>query len=1426
MEAIVRAAILVVPCLRSRWLTTLNSLAILTVLSSPSILLSSGTVSAQDTGAQLSSAYKLIAPSLVAQGESFTGTVVKEAPDGDQPLASGDMVVFNGQVVPHEHGQIELPAFHQQQGNYFISLLVTSGGGAGAVLNVARPQHVEIVPLQAGWRTASRDPVIQRVSSVANDRTRFKVYGNNLDRLSDAALVSKDGRKTVLGKPLAASRFEQIYSPPKNLPEGQLNFVASSADGKTYSAPQPCYNPGLQITGPQIAHRGQTGNFTVSIDASTFPPEASSRVFHVNVTGGGAQIQLEKHEVDVSRNQPGQIPFTAKQIGNFQLNVVAVNPEDREVSPDAPRVNAKQGPVGANYDARSGTTNVSVPVDITNTSGQPVPNARVQGMISHPGGVQHVAAVTDASGHAQFSSSIPGQVVAADVVASVATVPGTVWKPPACHMQHSIWPKTGILADAVSPPAGSKRYKTPEPVPLIVQGSAADEFIQTCLCENGAASKQIDIADRVLYEWAQLSGKGRLEGGGGPATLYHPPDLKVGESDTGRLQVVIKDANGRDAPATVTFTVTTTRPEDCEYKRTVTIDKKILPASPPTITPGVCKCVPLPEEWIPTPPLDGETPGKLKVCAGQKVLVGAQAKDDDTLNLKCGGECGFVTDNVLLTDETVYTWSADRGGFLAPVTNSRNTSAIYQAPDKGGPDTIHVVIRDSGIQARDRDVIKTIPVSVRTVTLTVEKLPEEKNKCPGGVLFVNNDDDDKDGTSDRDERRVPGEHDLLRVTISEEPREDDVTFSCRIGCDRIKAWDTPEKGTEIKLPKVYPPSELPKVVWIEAIKQSDSDRDIELVASLDGASSAPTVTAFERVGAHDRERSPLQLAAFYPPMPLEDPAPGGPGCQDKAALHAVEVEVLVDTNRDGKVDEKGDEKDRALPVDYMNKWGALVLANLDDDDSTPKGETDAKDDKITSANDFDDLSELVVKPMKLPNNGNGWSAYLKWDAVKDGKIEENSGSDHLRLFKERKVGEQQCVYKNPKPEKPEEATYAGACDMTLAEMQNGHTYYMEGMTPGTELEIVLHVESPAGEKTDKVRVLTTPVIFLPNTSETERVFYSDWTKNPTFVNELKAASAKAKVPAEAILAGIHGIAQGGGGFFAEDIFQIGYQRLPVGTDGKPVTMPLAVKLPWAAFAGAKTWPKDHLLTRDFGYYEVEDKDDAANYGGNIETIPPTDPALPYGRLAIGNNMGDKLRQFLIEQKVQTKDKKLLELPLRNSAFEHIDEIISVVPVKDKFKIVIADPGLGVTMLIDSAKDPKYKELQDLRKAYQTKSSKDSVDDAKKRLAETKDLLKKELGLADGIFIAVPIVPPVPDHDGFGLPDSVNLQVVGSYIVVPSPIYDRKSKVFEPFRQKIVDNMKAGGVDVEKISFINTAAEVSGLKGEVHCATNSQRTPPK
>jgi hypothetical protein len=401
-----------------------------------------------------------------------------------------------------------------------------------------------------------------------------------------------------------------------------------------------------------------------------------------------------------------------------------------------------------------------------------------------------------------------------------------------CLLTEEIKQGTAIGATAITP-SGMEAKKN-ERLPLMVKASDNDQLIQKCLCpgsERPPATKEIAIVDALSYRWTLLQGKGRMLGSSGPANLYQPPDLEIGVTDTARLQVEIRDSRNNDKPAHITFILTIKREEICKYTRQVawfaTLDKSPTPIT----TPQFNECFPLPEEWSPTPALSGSAAGELKLAVGQRYLLRASGADFDTLKLRCASErCGAAQKDLSLIDEMVYNWSASFGSFPAgSVSQGRATSIVYQAPDNPGDGVIAIFIRDSGRQAADGLVVRTIRVKVYQVDLDIEALPDQAEECQGRIIGVNSDDDNENDLRDKDEKRVSGENNLYKLTLDKQARESSVQLSSPKGASRIRIWKEPTKEKEVTLPATFPATELPKELWLEAIAASDKSLDVELL---------------------------------------------------------------------------------------------------------------------------------------------------------------------------------------------------------------------------------------------------------------------------------------------------------------------------------------------------------------------------------------------------------------------------------------------------------------------------------------------------------------------------------------------------------------------------------------------------------------------
>ena len=295
-----------------------------------------------------------------------------------------------------------------------------------------------------------------------------------------------------------------------------------------------------------------------------------------------------------------------------------------------------------------------------------------------------------------------------------------------CLLLTKIYPGPGITVDR-APAASNSTVTVNDPIPLVVSASDMDQLKQDCIClesgKFGISSRLVYLADPITYRWVLQYGGGSLAAVDRPATLYTPPDLQIGETNSATVQAIITDSRDNDVPATVTCGIQITRLDECSYKRILTVQTQTTPGNPIVISPSQCDCGPNAIWYAQPDALTGQVQGPIAVGVGQRVLLQASGTDSDTLFLYCSGTCGAPSMWAMLPDELKYTWSADRGSFPdyggTPVSNGRQTSVIYQAPDTVGDDTVTVVIGDSGKHQPggvDSTVTKTMQVKVVKIT--------------------------------------------------------------------------------------------------------------------------------------------------------------------------------------------------------------------------------------------------------------------------------------------------------------------------------------------------------------------------------------------------------------------------------------------------------------------------------------------------------------------------------------------------------------------------------------------------------------------------------------------------------------------------------------------------------------------------------------
>ena len=137
-----------------------------------------------------------------------------------------------------------------------------------------------------------------------------------------------------------------------------------------------------------------------------------------------------------------------------------------------------------------------------------------------------------------------------------------------------------------------------------------------------------------------------------------------------------------------------------------------------------------------------------------------------------------------------------------------------------------------------------------------------------------------------------------------------------------------------------------------------------------------------------------------------------------------------------------------------------------------------------------------------------------------------------------------------------------------------------------------------------------------------------------------------------------------GSLFPEDHVEIGYYQRP----GGPKTY-CALRLPMGA---QPAWPLIALVRQDPGVFQLGGDllGGSRDFGGNIETLPPSDDKR-MGHIVVGQgNPSILLRFFLNQQKVQP----VIELNTKWLKVGHVDEVFAF--TADPNRILLADPNLA------------------------------------------------------------------------------------------------------------------------------------------------------
>jgi protein-arginine deiminase len=478
--------------------------------------------------------------------------------------------------------------------------------------------------------------------------------------------------------------------------------------------------------------------------------------------------------------------------------------------------------------------------------------------------------------------------------------------------------------------------------------------------------------------------------------------------------------------------------------------------------------------------------------------------------------------------------------------------------------------------------------------------------------------------------------------------------------------------------------------------------------------------------------------------------------------------AAADTDRDGDID-ADDLEGRSQ---FTWKRGALLLANVDDDDAD--GKADAVDLEATGK----DVADLAVLRVELGSEVLANAARVTVEAV--------AGADHVHLFQ---------VVDGAMVDLPESLEPAASIELAIEAKR------FAGPDWNGQVRLVFRALDDASTSiaSDEVALRVAPMLLLPSATAPMALHVAKGAyANAGFLADLGAAASKAGTSLLAPYATTKWQEM-----WMQDTVEIGYTQLP----GKP---PMHVAL--RANRGHDSYAAT-LLGPDMGYLVVgaprttTGGDAWVDWYGNLEASPPV-PGWPLGRIYYGHNTvtGMKLHPdvvaFFEAQELQAPfwvDTSWLTI-------KHVDEIFTfVLDPQQKPKLLVVSPR-EAGKLYPSYYGPYNKGLQ---------AKIDTTLDGGTYTVGGKPLVYegvlKLLGLTKADVVELPLFY-TSGHSDWSNPVNGVFLGGGVYAAGETNIYDAERKV-------TADRLANLGLTVQ---WIDDAVYQNNL-GNVHCATNATRS---
>ncbi|MDX1972122.1 MAG: protein-arginine deiminase family protein [Candidatus Sumerlaeia bacterium] len=535
---------------------------------------------------------------------------------------------------------------------------------------------------------------------------------------------------------------------------------------------------------------------------------------------------------------------------------------------------------------------------------------------------------------------------------------------------------------------------------------------------------------------------------------------------------------------------------------------------------------------------------------------------------------------------------------------------------------------------------------------------------------------------------------------------------------------------------------------------------------------------------------------------------------------APSVQLLADTNRDGKITAELDADGRSS---WTSNRGALFLFNCDSDDNSRN--PDWMDAFVNGDSDLEDLARLMAAP--IPS--------LDPHSVVTVSVDE-AAKPYVRIFSLGENADQSKAIDlessgNIRPQ----ALVSGPLSLGI-EARTFATAGWNGLA-----KVTLSVTSPDGSITsDSVQLRVAPFILLSNLKKGETIYVREHIgRNEVFLEQLRTISEKAEAELH-IISGAESSPYPSWNIWLQDTMEVGYQAMP----GKSMNVILKANRNKAL----DNFARQELLGPDYGWFECgsfrpshgagEGGTQWMDWFGNLEVTAPI-PGYPLGRVIYGiTPEGDSLNPEVVSMlNAQGIQSEPLGLDVGWLQIKHVDEMISFVPTgpNGEFKVMVPDTGVAIRLL-QEAQDAGNGATELLAPfathGYLKKHPKVTVDallgDAEminyskelqeKRIEPMIQKIIQEFGLKPEQLVRVPFL--MESGREALIPNMVNSLVINGHLVIPDPngpVINERDIFQNYMAQQFAE-------DAIQLHFVDDR-QYHKWSGNVHCGTNVKREGP-